>query len=133
VYFKPQNEIEDGVRIWSILFVILGVASFLSNFFAAGSFVALILMNCLQELGVTVERSSRLVCGMLVLRYRTKQSCDSMQAAVRQRISFFDSEENTASVLTTRLATDAALVRGMLGTRISLTVQNIVPSKALKS
>lgn len=45
---------------------------------------------------------------------------------MRQNIAWFDRKENATGTLTSRLASEATLVESTVGTRIGLTVQNIV-------
>jgi ATP-binding cassette subfamily B (MDR/TAP) protein 1 len=45
---------------------------------------------------------------------------------LRHDIGWFDMKENGTHVLTARLASDAMLVEGLLGSRLGLTIQNVV-------
>jgi ABC-type multidrug transport system fused ATPase/permease subunit len=49
----------------------------------------------------------------------------TFRAIMRQEVSFFDSKKTSAGVLATRLSQDAALVDGMFGAALGVTIQNI--------
>lgn len=79
------------IRMWSLVFLGIGGAAFLGNFFQLGM------------LGISGERLSR----------RLRQQ--SFRQLLKQDMGFFDEKENSLGALTTRLATEAAMVRGIAG------------------
>ncbi len=50
----------------------------------------------------------------------TASSFEFSQAILRQNIRWFDEEENASGILTARLSREAALVEGLVGSRIAL-------------
>ena len=47
------------------------------------------------------------------------------KAMLRQNIAYFDDHFNSTGALTTRLATDAAKVQGITGTRLAVVIQAV--------
>jgi ATP-binding cassette, subfamily B (MDR/TAP), member 1 len=82
---------ESKVRFWALMYVVIGAASLLGGFLQ------------LAMLGLSGERLTR------KLRSR------SFRALLRQEMGFFDLKENSVGSLSTRLATEATLVKGITG------------------
>uniref|UniRef100_A0A8I6ATW0 P-type phospholipid transporter n=1 Tax=Rattus norvegicus TaxID=10116 RepID=A0A8I6ATW0_RAT len=88
-------------NLFSLLFLILGIISFITFF--------------LQ--GFTFGKAGEILTKRL--RYMVFKSM------LRQDISWFDDPKNTTGALTTRLANDAAQVKGATGSRLAVITQNI--------
>uniref|UniRef100_A0A8B9KF01 ATP-binding cassette, sub-family B (MDR/TAP), member 5 n=1 Tax=Astyanax mexicanus TaxID=7994 RepID=A0A8B9KF01_ASTMX len=82
--------------MFSLLFFLVGTMAFLTYFFQG------------YMLGKSGES--------LTMRLRSQ----AFKAILRQDISWFDDYDNAVGVLTTKLATDASLVKGVTGSRLSL-------------
>uniref|UniRef100_A0A8B9KEL0 ATP-binding cassette, sub-family B (MDR/TAP), member 5 n=1 Tax=Astyanax mexicanus TaxID=7994 RepID=A0A8B9KEL0_ASTMX len=82
--------------MFSLLFFLVGTMAFLTYFFQG------------YMLGKSGES--------LTMRLRSQ----AFKAILRQDISWFDDYDNAVGVLTTKLATDASLVKGAAGSRLSL-------------
>lgn len=89
VLFEKNNEAE--VRKWSLLFVLLGGIAFVGYFLQ------------LAMLGISGERLTR------------KLRAASFRTLLKQEIGFFDRKENSVGQLTSRLATESTLVKGITG------------------
>jgi ATP-binding cassette, subfamily B (MDR/TAP), member 1 len=79
------------ISTWASMFVVLGGVAFVGNFLQFGM------------LGICGER---LIRKMRILSFRS---------LLRQEIAFFDEAENSVGALTSRLATEATLVKGITG------------------
>ncbi|XP_007644962.1 ATP-dependent translocase ABCB1 isoform X1 [Cricetulus griseus] len=88
-------------NLFSLLFLILGVISFITFF--------------LQ--GFTFGKAGEILTKRL--RYMVFKSM------LRQDVSWFDNPKNTTGALTTRLANDAGQVKGATGARLAVITQNI--------
>ncbi|DAA30733.1 TPA: ATP-binding cassette, sub-family B (MDR/TAP), member 1 [Bos taurus] len=93
---KRQNS-----NLFSLLFLILGIISFITFFLQGFTF---------GKAGEILTRR---------LRYLVFRSM------LRQDVSWFDDPKNTTGALTTRLANDAAQVKGAIGSRLAIITQNI--------
>ncbi|XP_060270561.1 ATP-dependent translocase ABCB1-like isoform X2 [Ovis aries] len=93
---KRQNS-----NLFSLLFLILGIISFITFFLQGFTF---------GKAGEILTRR---------LRYLVFRSM------LRQDVSWFDDPKNTTGALTTRLANDAAQVKGAIGSRLAVITQNI--------
>uniref|UniRef100_A0A8D1DM35 ATP binding cassette subfamily B member 1 n=1 Tax=Sus scrofa TaxID=9823 RepID=A0A8D1DM35_PIG len=88
-------------NMFSLLFLMLGIISFITFF--------------LQ--GFTFGKAGEILTKRL--RYMVFRSM------LRQDVSWFDDPKNTTGALTTRLANDAARVKGAIGARLAVITQNI--------
>ncbi|XP_054993564.1 ATP-dependent translocase ABCB1 isoform X2 [Sorex araneus] len=88
-------------NLFSLLFLVLGIISFITFF--------------LQ--GFTFGKAGEILTKRL--RYMVFKSM------LRQDMSWFDNPKNTTGALTTRLANDAAQVKGAIGARLAVITQNI--------
>ncbi|XP_062574024.1 ATP-dependent translocase ABCB1-like isoform X1 [Saccostrea cucullata] len=88
--------------LWSLMFLALGGLNFMCHFF----------MNV--NLGIAGER--------MTFRLRLK----SFKAYLRQDASYFDDPKHGTGALTTRLATDASLIKTATGFRIGTILSSIV-------
>ncbi|XP_006170546.3 multidrug resistance protein 1 [Tupaia chinensis] len=93
---KRQNS-----NMFSLLFLVLGIISFITFF--------------LQ--GFTFGKAGEILTKRL--RYMVFKSM------LRQDVSWFDNPKNTTGALTTRLANDAAQVKGAIGSRLAVITQNL--------
>ncbi|XP_055974168.1 ATP-dependent translocase ABCB1 [Sorex fumeus] len=88
-------------NLFSLLFLMLGIISFITFF--------------LQ--GFTFGKAGEILTKRL--RYMVFRSM------LRQDVSWFDDPKNTTGALTTRLANDAAQVKGAIGARLAVITQNV--------
>ncbi|XP_060229863.1 ATP-dependent translocase ABCB1 [Meriones unguiculatus] len=88
-------------NLFSLLFLVLGIISFITFF--------------LQ--GFTFGKAGEILTKRL--RYMVFKSM------LRQDVSWFDNPRNTTGALTTRLANDAAQVKGATGSRLAIITQNV--------
>ncbi|KAL4217465.1 tRNA N6-adenosine threonylcarbamoyltransferase [Mactra antiquata] len=95
-----RNNGENSV-LWSMMFLVLGGIQFLSNSIQVSSF------------GVSGER--------LTMRLRSKV----FRQFMRQDMGYFDDPKHGTGALTTRLATDASLIKNATGVRIATLIQSI--------
>ncbi|KAL5007363.1 hypothetical protein ScPMuIL_016169 [Solemya velum] len=95
------EEQKKEIAMYALIFVGLGVASFITMFMQGYFF------------GKSGEE----------LTERLRHLC--FKALLRQDISFFDDHNNNTGALTTRLATDASLVQGAAGIRLGSFIQAI--------
>lgn len=89
VLSEPNNE--DDVRRYALLYIAVGVAALVGS----------VLHH--SALGISGEK--------LTLKMRSR----AFRAMMRQEMAYFDQSENRPGALTTRLATEATLVRGITG------------------
>uniref|UniRef100_A0A8C9I1G0 ATP binding cassette subfamily B member 1 n=1 Tax=Piliocolobus tephrosceles TaxID=591936 RepID=A0A8C9I1G0_9PRIM len=96
----PETKRQNS-NLFSLLFLVLGIISFITFF--------------LQ--GFTFGKAGEILTKRL--RYMVFRSM------LRQDVSWFDDPKNTTGALTTRLANDAAQVKGAIGSRLAVITQNI--------
>ncbi|XP_034163847.2 ATP-dependent translocase ABCB1 isoform X1 [Pangasianodon hypophthalmus] len=102
VFAETDTEVKrQKTLMFSLLFLLLGAVSFLTHFFQGYMF------------GKSGE--------ILTMRLRSQV----FKAILRQEIGWFDDHNNAVGVLTTKLATDASLVKGASGSRLGLTTATI--------
>ena len=98
------EEIRSATQYWCLFFVGIAVATFIGNFFQAALF------------------------GLAGEKLTTKLRHSYFGAILRQNIGYFDEERHSTGVLTSKLATEAHLVQGIMGatlgviTNVSFTV-----------
>jgi len=102
VYFGPPSEISTGTVKWALIFLAIATGALIVNVLQAGMF------------GIAGEALTK------KLREVT------FTKILKQDVSFFDKEENAASLLASRLASDTTLVEGIVGTRLAILTQNVV-------
>ncbi|XP_078094662.1 ATP-dependent translocase ABCB1-like isoform X2 [Mustelus asterias] len=93
--------IRHQANLYSILFFVIGVVSFVTYFLQGFMF---------GKAGETLTQK---------LRYM------AFKAMLRQEIAWFDDKKNSTGALTTRLATEASQVQTTVGSRLGLIAQNI--------
>ena len=99
--YEPADELHEDSKFWALIFVVLGVSSFLifptrSYFFSIA--------------GEKLVKRVRLMC---------------FEKIIRMEVSWFDETENSSGALAAKLSTNAATVRGLVGDALGLLVQNI--------
>ncbi|KAJ6823898.1 ABC transporter B family member 11-like isoform X1 [Iris pallida] len=100
-FYKPPAKLKKDARFWSLLFMALGLMSFVavparSFFFAlAGS--------------------------KLIRRIRLM----TFKKVVHMEVGWFDEQENSSGAIGARLSSDAASIRGVVGDALALLVQNV--------
>eukprot|EP00743_Colponemidia_sp_Colp-15_P010726 GILK01011850.1.p1 GENE.GILK01011850.1~~GILK01011850.1.p1 ORF type:complete len:1311 (+),score=265.06 GILK01011850.1:141-3935(+) len=90
VFYEPSDELKDDSKIVIVYFVSLAVAAFCAEFFQISSF---------SFIGENLTKKLR------------KMSFKSM---LRQNVSWFDEESNATGALTSKLATETSLVKGVV-------------------
>jgi len=103
VYFFPTQElVQDAANKFSIYFVIFAIV------------IGIGYVTQFWTFGVVGER--------MTTRLRT----ELFEAFLRQEIGYFDLKENSVGALTSKLATDAAVVKASVTDRLGLIVMNAV-------
>ncbi|ERN02024.1 ABC transporter B family member 11 [Amborella trichopoda] len=100
-FFEPPQNLKKEASSWSLMFLFLGVGSFVVSpvhryFFAVAG-------------------------GKLIRRVRAM----AFEAVVRQEMGWFDEVGNTSAEVAARLEADAAGVRSLVGEALGLAVQNV--------
>ncbi|XP_054157883.1 ATP-dependent translocase ABCB1-like isoform X2 [Oppia nitens] len=95
------QKIKDDVLLYSMLFVVMGIASGFASFFQIYLF------------GITGER--------LTMRLRKTV----FTAMLKQEIGWYDMQENSTGALCSRLSSDASSVQGAAGSRLSTLCQAV--------
>uniref|UniRef100_A0A4W4FYI1 ATP-binding cassette sub-family B member 5 n=1 Tax=Electrophorus electricus TaxID=8005 RepID=A0A4W4FYI1_ELEEL len=102
VFSEHDPEVKrQKTLMFSLLFLVIGVVSFFTNFLQGYMF------------GKSGE--------ILTMRMRSQ----AFKAILRQDIGWFDDHNNAVGVLTTKLATDASLVKGAAGSRLGLATNTL--------
>ncbi|XP_072535196.1 ATP-dependent translocase ABCB1-like isoform X2 [Salminus brasiliensis] len=102
VFSEVDPEVKrQKTMMFSLLFLLIGAVAFITYFFQGFMF------------GKSGE--------ILTMRLRSQ----AFKAILRQDISWFDDHNNAVGVLTTKLATDASLVKGAAGSRIGLATSSV--------
>ncbi|XP_038171334.1 multidrug resistance protein 2 isoform X2 [Arvicola amphibius] len=96
----PETK-QQNCNLFSLLFLVMGMICFVTYFFQGFMF---------GKAGEILTKR---------LRYKVFRSM------LRQDISWFDDHKNSTGALTTRLASDAANVKGAMGSRLAVTTQNV--------
>ncbi|GFN90381.1 multidrug resistance protein 1-like, partial [Plakobranchus ocellatus] len=105
-FTKSGDELLDDGLLWAMMFVALGGLSFIAHLIQNSAY------------GVSGER--------LTKRLRAK----SFTSILRQDVEYFDDPKHSTGALTTRLATDASMVRMATGIRLAMIVQSITSMAA---
>ncbi|XP_005358340.1 multidrug resistance protein 2 [Microtus ochrogaster] len=96
----PETK-QQNCNLFSLLFLVMGMICFVTYFFQ----------------GFTFGKAGEILTKRL--RYHVFKSM------LRQDMSWFDDHKNSTGALTTRLASDAADVKGAMGSRLAVTTQNV--------
>ncbi|KAG7614804.1 putative ABC-type xenobiotic transporter [Arabidopsis thaliana] len=99
-FFKPPHDMKRDSRFWSMIFVLLGVASLIvypmhTYLFAVAG-------------------------GRLIQRIRVM----CFEKVVHMEVGWFDEPENSSGTIGSRLSADAALIKTLVGDSLSLSVKN---------
>ncbi|XP_060726456.1 ATP-dependent translocase ABCB1-like [Tachysurus vachellii] len=102
VFAESDPEVKrQKTLMFSLLFLLLGAVSFITYFLQGYMF------------GKSGE--------ILTMRLRSQ----AFKAILRQDVGWFDNHDNAVGVLTTKLATDASMVKGAAGSRLGLTSNTV--------
>jgi ATP-binding cassette, subfamily B (MDR/TAP), member 1 len=93
----PDPTKEGKIAFWCVMYVVVGFAALVGNVLQMGM------------LGISGEKLTRKMRGM------------TFRALLRQEMGFFDKDENAVGALTTKLATEASLVKGITGDTLGAT------------
>ncbi|KAG2320296.1 hypothetical protein Bca52824_013509 [Brassica carinata] len=99
-FFKTAHELRRDSKFWALIFVALGVVSFI---------VSPAQMYLFAVAGGKLIRRIRSMC---------------FEKAVHMEVGWFDEPRNSSGNLGARLSADAALIRALVGDALSLAVQN---------
>ncbi|XP_077218913.1 ABC transporter B family member 11-like [Tasmannia lanceolata] len=100
-FFEPPHKLRKDSKFWSLMFLVLGLASFVA---APARTYFFSVAGC-----------------QLIRRIRSK----SFEKVVNMEIGWFDDSENSSGAIGARLSADAATVRSLVGDTLALIVQNI--------
>eukprot|EP00386_Alphamonas_edax_P014233 GDKI01043790.1.p1 GENE.GDKI01043790.1~~GDKI01043790.1.p1 ORF type:complete len:1433 (+),score=480.23 GDKI01043790.1:114-4412(+) len=102
VWFEPLAEdVREGVNMWSLLFLGLGLTGFVTNFLQFSSF------------GLVASRLTR--------RLREQM----FESLLRQECAFHDDPSKTPGALAASLAADTTIVKGLVSDPLSVVIGNI--------
>ncbi|KAJ3095022.1 ATP-binding cassette, sub-B (MDR TAP), member 4, partial [Phlyctochytrium bullatum] len=103
VFGKVDKDDRDkGIRFWALMFVLLAIGAFVSNFGSIASF---------EIAGEKLTKRIRLATFTILMK---------------QDIGFFDMEKHSTGALTARLAEDANQIQGLTGRLMGTIVQTLV-------
>lgn len=105
-FYKPPAELKKGTIFWALMFVVLGMASFLAT---------------LAEIYLFSVARSELI-------RRIRSMC--FEKVVQMEVGWFDEAAHSSGAMGARLSTDAASVRVLVGDSLALIVQNIATALA---
>ncbi|XP_022770731.1 ABC transporter B family member 4-like isoform X2 [Durio zibethinus] len=105
-FFKPPDELKKDSRFWALIFMALGLASFLASpartyFFS--------------------------IAGCKLIQ-RVRSMC--FEKVVRMEVGWFDEPENSSGSIGARLSADAATIRALVGDALAQMVSNIASAVA---
>ncbi|CAO2818228.1 unnamed protein product [Amaranthus hypochondriacus] len=106
MFYEPPQQLKKDSKFWALMFLVLGLASLLTNPARAYFFSV---AGC-----------------RLIQRIRSM----SFAKVVHMEVSWFDESENSSGAIGARLSTDAAAVRALVGDALGLLVQNIATAIA---
>ncbi|XVF66026.1 hypothetical protein PTKIN_Ptkin10aG0001300 [Pterospermum kingtungense] len=99
-FYKPAEELKKDSRFWALMFVVLGLASLLANWLSTYFFA---------------------IAGCKLIQ-RVRSMC--FENVVNMDIGWFDKPEHSSGAIGTRLSTDAASVKRVVGDTLALLVQS---------
>ncbi|KAH9625819.1 hypothetical protein KSS87_020473 [Heliosperma pusillum] len=106
MFYEPPHQLRKDSRFWALMFLVLGLASLVTNPARAYFFA---------------------VAGCKLIQ-RIRSMC--FEKAVYMEVSWFDVPENSSGAIGARLSTDAATVRALVGDALGLLVQNLATAIA---
>ncbi|CAL0311170.1 unnamed protein product [Lupinus luteus] len=101
IFYEPFHELKKDSKFWSIMFVIVGLASLVASPARAYFF---------SLAGNKLIKRMRLIC---------------FEKVVNMEVGWFDEPENSSGAIGARLSADAASVRALVGDALGLMVENI--------
>jgi ATP-binding cassette subfamily B (MDR/TAP) protein 1 len=111
LYYQPDDDIERDSKKWSGIFMAIGGAALIFNTIQVWS---------LSVAGENlIERVRKMTFRVSILFL----FADHLKAILRQEVGWFDKEEHASGILTSKLASEATLVEGLVGSRMGLTIQ----------
>ncbi|TKY52407.1 ABC transporter B family member 4 [Spatholobus suberectus] len=105
-FYEPFDEMKKDSKFWALMFMVLGLASFLI-IPARGYFFAVAGSKLIQRI--------RLMC---------------FEKVVNMEVGWFDEPGNSSGAIGARLSADAASVRALVGDALGLLVQNLASALA---
>ncbi|KAM2745612.1 hypothetical protein PS2_021317 [Malus domestica] len=105
-FFEPPRELRKDSEFWAVIFIVLGVASFM-------------VLPARQYLFA--------VAGCKLIK-RVRSMC--FKKVVYMEVSWFDDPEHSSGAIGARLSADAASLRGLVGDALALVVENLAMSIA---
>ncbi|KAF9592897.1 hypothetical protein IFM89_018613 [Coptis chinensis] len=99
-FYKPEDELRKDSRFWALMFIVLGIASFVAS--PAGTYF-------FSVAGCRLIQRIRSMC---------------FEKVVHMEINWFDEPEHSSGAIGAKLSSDAASVRSLVGDALSLLVQN---------
>ncbi|XP_074315974.1 ABC transporter B family member 11-like [Silene latifolia] len=106
MFYEPPHQLRKDSRFWALMFLVLGLASLVTNPARAYFFA---------------------VAGCKLIQ-RIRSMC--FEKAIHMEVSWFDAPENSSGAIGARLSTDAATVRALVGDALGLLVQNLATAIA---
>ncbi|XLR28358.1 hypothetical protein S83_056258 [Arachis hypogaea] len=106
IFYEPADELRKDSRSWAYVFVALGVSAFFINPLRSYFF---------SVAGEKLVKRMRLIC---------------FEKMINMEVSWFDEAEHSSAALGSRLSTDAASIRALVGDALGLMVQNIAAAVA---
>ncbi|KAK9675524.1 hypothetical protein RND81_11G012600 [Saponaria officinalis] len=106
MFYEPPHLLRKDSRFWALMFLVLGLASLVTNPARAYFFA---------------------VAGCKLIK-RIRSMC--FEKAINMEVSWFDEPENSSGAIGARLSTDAAIVRALVGDALGLLVQNLATAIA---
>ncbi|KAE8703555.1 ABC transporter B family member 12 [Hibiscus syriacus] len=106
MFYKPPNVLKKDSRFWALIFMTLGLASFLS-ILARTYFFSVAGCKLIQRI--------RSIC---------------FEKVVHMEVGWFDEPDNSSGAIGARLSTDAATIRGLVGDALAQMVSNIASAIA---
>ncbi|KAJ8445541.1 hypothetical protein Cgig2_012429 [Carnegiea gigantea] len=106
MFYKPPHQLRKDSRFWALMFLVLGLASFVTNPARAYFFS---------------------VAGCKLIQ-RIRSMC--FEKVVNMEVNWFDEPEHSSGAIGARLSADAASVRALVGDALGLLVQNLATAIA---
>ncbi|KAL5863141.1 hypothetical protein ACOSQ3_000655 [Xanthoceras sorbifolium] len=105
-FYKPPAQLKKDTRFWALIFMVLGIASFVAN---------------------PAQTYFFSVAGSRLIR-RIRAMC--FEKVVHMEVGWFDEPEHSSGAIGARLSADAASVRALVGDALALMVQNFATAVA---
>ncbi|KAI4383199.1 hypothetical protein MLD38_009066 [Melastoma candidum] len=105
-FYKPPHELRKDTRFWALMFLVLGVVSFIA--FPARTYL-------FSVAGCKLIQRIRSLC---------------FEKVVHMEVGWFDETEHSSGAIGARLSADAASIRALVGDALGQLVQNIASAVA---